>query len=732
MKGTMEMKDKFYSFVRIGLFFAIALGLTAGVFAQTSPEELIKQLTGKAQAPEAAQLADSYQKALDYLIPLMAADKVESRYNPQIQLQNLGSYAARPGADAQREAFAKALIQNLDKPQVNGVVKNWFVLQLERVGGAESVEPLAKLLKSDDANLRDYARRALEKNPAPAATDVLLKELAAAKDVNVRIGLINSLGQRKAEKAVADIKSALEDKEVKVACAAVGALADIGNKDSVDTLFSVLEKKSGAVQVKAGQGLVYAGRELIDRHDRAAAGQIFEKLSQALDKPKSKENSLFFLRVAALNGLVACVPDQGVKQVVAMAQDADPKVRAAAVQAARQAPTKDALTALSQLMPKLDADGQIQVLTLLAERGDLSSVKYAKDALKSDNEPVRVAAIQTLTRLGCDEGAGALLELAVGAQGETQKAAREGLARMAGPLVDEALLASAASGKPENRAAAIGLLGERQVSGVAEKLVAYAAEEDEKVSAAALKALGDVASANDVASLAGLLAGAKSVEARKSGEAALKNALGKAADKEAAAKLVVEKLNGAQQPEGKLALIRTLSGAGSVTALKAVTEAAQATDDTVREAGIRALSNWPNFEAGTPLLEVASKADLPMPQYVLAATGVIRLVKESKLAPLDKRTELCLAVLDKARRPDEKKLAIAALGSLPGQQASDRLKKLAQEPEFKVEAGLAAVELAGNMRRTDKDGAKKLAEEIRKLDISPEVNSRADELLKRN
>ena len=731
MKGTKEMKNKFFSLVRIGLFFAIALGLTAGAFAQTPPEELIKQLTGKAQAPEAAQLADSYQKALDYLIPLMAADNVASRYNPQIQLQNLGSYAARPGADAQREVFAKVLIQNLEKPQVSGVVKNWFVLQLERVGAAESVEPLAKLLKSDDVNLRDYARRALEKNPAPAATDALLKELAAAKDVNAKVGLINSLGQRKVEKAVAAIKPALDDKELKVACAAAGALANIGDKNSVDTLFSVLENKSGALQVKAGQGLVYAGRELIAHNERAAAGRIFEGLNKALEKPKSKENSLFFLRVAALNGLVACMPDQGAKLVVAMAQDADPKVRAAAVKAARQAPTKDALAALGQLMPKLDADGQIQVLTLLSERGDLSSVKYAKEALKSDNEPVRLAAIQTLTRLGSDEGAGALLELAASAQGETQKAALEGLARMVGPLVDEAVLAGAASGKPESRAVAIGLLGERQVSGASEKLAAYAAEEDEKVSAAALKALGDVASANDVASLAGLLAGVKSVEARKSGEAALKSALGKVTDKEAAAKLVVAKLNGAQ-PEGKIALIRTLSAAASPSAVKAVTEAAQSADENTREAGIRALSNWPDFEAGAFLLEVASKADLPMPQYVLATAGVIRLVKESKSAPLDKRTELCLAVLDKARRPDEKKLAIAALGSLPGQQAADRLMKLVQEPEFKVEAGLAAMELAGNMRGTNKDAAKKLAEDIRKLDISPDVNSRADKLLKDN
>ncbi len=727
------MKDKFLSLWKTGLFLAITLAMTtASVFAQTQPEELIKQLTGKAEAParEAAQLAESYQKALDYLMPLMSADKVEARYQPQILLQALGSYAARPGAEAQREAFARVLIQNLEKPELNGDLKNWLVLQIERIGGEESVEPLAKLLKSDDAHLRDYARRALQKNPAPAATDTLLKELAVAKSENDRIGMIEALGQRKAEKAVSALESALEDKDPRVAAAAVEALAQIGNEKSVKTLLAVLDKKEGVLQTKAGQGLVFAAGEWMNAANRAEAGKIFLSLNNSLDKiqSKSKENNLFFLRVAALNGLTACLPDQGAQLVVKMAQDADPKVRAAAVHAARQAPTKDALTALGQLMPKLDAGGQVQVLTLLAERGDLASVQYAQGAVKSEDESVRLAAIRALTQIGCDTSAATLLDLAVTAQGETQKIAREGLVRMAGPLVDETLLASAATGKPESRAAAIELLGERQVTGTADKLVGYAGEADALVSAAALRALGDVASGQDVARLAELLAGAKSPEALKSGETALKSALGKTVNKEVAAQSVIEKMNGAQ-PDGKLALIRTLSAAAGQTALKAVTEAAQATDENMREAGIRTLSNWPNLEAGTPLIEMVSKTDLPMPQYVLAATGVIRLVKESQSAPLDKRTELCVTVLDKARRPDEKKQAIAALGSLPCQPAVDRLMKLAQEPEFKMEAGLAVVELAGQMRRTDRDGAKKIAESVRKLDISPDVNSRADRII---
>ena len=72
------------------------------------------QLTGKAQGParEAAQLTEAYQKAVDYLLPLMSAENVGSRYAPQILLQDMGSYAARPGAEAQRLALATVHGQN--------------------------------------------------------------------------------------------------------------------------------------------------------------------------------------------------------------------------------------------------------------------------------------------------------------------------------------------------------------------------------------------------------------------------------------------------------------------------------------------------------------------------------------------------------------------------------------------------------------------------------------------
>jgi hypothetical protein len=152
----------------------VGLSIAAAAHAQTG-QELVAQLTGKTQAParDAAQLTEAYQKAIDYLMPLMSAENVGSRYNPQILLQDMGSYSTRPGAEAERLALANVMVKTLEQTKMENTVRNWFVLQLERIGKAESVPLLTKLMSDEDKNTRDYARRALEKNPDAGATNAL-------------------------------------------------------------------------------------------------------------------------------------------------------------------------------------------------------------------------------------------------------------------------------------------------------------------------------------------------------------------------------------------------------------------------------------------------------------------------------------------------------------------------------------------------------------------------------
>jgi len=365
----------------------------------------------------------------------------------------------------------------------------------------------------------------------------------------------------------------------------------------------------------------------------------------------------------------------------------------------------------------------------VADRGDLGSIKYAKKALSSDDEAVRVAAVDVLTRIGGDAGAEALMEVAINSQGTTKRAAERGLTLMAGPRVDDVIAAQAASGDDKARAVALGLLSKRRVPEAPTTLLQYAKEGDDEIRSAAFRALIDVADLVHVETLAGLVVETKANAARRSGIAALEAALAKAPDKEAAAKVVVDRMK-MLDGEDRIALLTCLDAAGGSTALRAVVEATQVSDEALRDAGIRTLSDWPDFEATERLLTIAGKSQTSLTHYVLALRGALRLIGTSDSASLDDRVILCFQAFDIARRDDEKRQAIAVMGSLPSPKVAERLLSLAQEGGLKVEAGLAAVELAGRSLRSDRQAARDLAQQIRALDISDEVNRRADGILR--
>jgi HEAT repeat protein len=701
--------------------------LTATVAQGQTGDELVAQLTGKAAAParNAAQLTEAYQKAIDYLLPLMSAENIGSRYAHQISLQNMGAYSTRLGAEDQRLALAQVMVKTLEQAKMEATVRQWFVFQLERIGKAESVPLLTKLLSDEDKNTRDYARRALEKNPDASATEALLKELAGAKEAGWKMGLINALGNRRAQTAVKPLTQAMGDSDPNVAKTAASALSRIGGADSSQALFAVLAKPAGPVTAKAAQSLIDMAGQMAAA-DAAGAAKIYGSVYDWATKAAAAPGSTIpvSIRVAASMGLIVTDPDRGAKEIVTLIQDENPKIREAAVQAARQSTSKAATKALSGLLPKLKSDSQVQVLGLIGDQKDTSAEPAVIQALAGKDEAVSLAAADALSRLGTEASAKALFDSAVNGQGNVQKAAQSGLVAMATPPADALIKAKAASGDPKARVVAINLLGQRRSEGTAKLLLTYAAEADEAVSAAAFGAMVNMADGIDPAALTDLIAKTKSTKSRAAGVTALKAVLAKAKDEEAAAKTVVDQMKKAQG-QTKLDLLTSLSSVGGATALKAVMEAAQASDESLRDAGIRTLSEWPDYEAAPVLVDIAANAQTPLTQYVLATRGALRLITVSQSAALEDRVTLCLKLLDKARRDDEKRQAIAALGALPSAQAADRLLELAKDQNLKGEAGLAAVTLAGNMLMTNRQAAQELAKKILDMNISPDINSRA-------
>jgi len=675
---------------------------TQSVSAQDA-DVLLNQLCGKVEAPKrsAEQLAQAYEKAINYLIPLMSADDVGSRYQNQIALQDLGSHASRPGAEIERRTLARVLCGKIETAEIPATVRNWFVLQIERIGKEESVRTLTKLLSSEDKELRDYARRALEKNPSDAAMQSLERAMKEAADPAWKAALTNSLQQRaKFEMVVAQSTA----------------------------LANILKKGVGREQIAAARSLVDIAGKLVKQQKFEQAIEIYDRLNNWAAEQKQGRD-VFFIRAAAINGIAICDGQHAATIVASAIKSDNVKIRSAAVQAARRAPTKDAALALTRMLSELDPYSQQQVLGLIADRGDMFSVKFVKEVLDSDTESVRMEAVETLTRIGGDESAKALLEIAIDDDGAAKKAAYSGLSVMIGPGVEEIIKARAASGDINSRVVAIGLLGERRTAGALENLLDYAADDNSDISAAAFKALPAVAGSDDIPTLADLMAKSESGRARQNAVVALKAVLAKTTDKDVAGQIMIDKMK-ASGKEIRLSMLTTLNALGGSTALKTVADAAQSSDEAMREAGIRTLSDWPDYEAAEILLGIASKSETALTHHVLATRGAIRLIRESESAPLNDRTKLCFYAFEQARRDEEKKQAISAMGTLPNEKVAGRLLELAKDANLKTEAGLGAVELSNNMLRTNRQAARDLAQKIRDLNISDEINRRADRVIK--
>jgi hypothetical protein len=134
--------------------------------------------------------------------------------------------------------------------------------------------------------LRECARRALEKNPARGASASLRNALRKASDPKWKIGLMNSLGERGDARSVRRIARELDDPQTGPVAAL--ALGKIASSDAVEALWRAFGEFP-----EAGEALINAANALRAKGDDAKA--IYKRIAeQAKSKP---------LRTAAEFGL---------------------------------------------------------------------------------------------------------------------------------------------------------------------------------------------------------------------------------------------------------------------------------------------------------------------------------------------------------------------------------------------------------------------------------------------
>ncbi|MBN2450252.1 MAG: hypothetical protein JXR77_07675 [Lentisphaeria bacterium] len=187
-----------------------------------------------------------------------------------------------------------------------------------------------------------------------------------------------------------------------------------------------------------------------------------------------------------------------------------------------------------------------------------------------------------------------------------------------------------------------------------------------------------------------------------------------------------EALKGAA-PEPTVALLRVLRAARGDKALATVRAATGDPREAVREEAVSILCGWQGTEVLPDLLALVRTPPNPK-AAILALRGCFRLIPledappARKVAALDEVLALCT-------RPEERRLGIAALQSMPSPEALARVLPFLEDAALKEEACLAVLSVAAAMEGSHPDAVKAALQRVADSSGNKDTARRARDLL---
>jgi len=625
---------------------------------------------------------------LDELMKQVAAYKYGESRKPLLDVEG-AIRASFNNAEERRVVIAKLV--GLVTADATPDAKRFALRELSIIAGADVVPVAAKLLP--DPEMSHMARMVLERVPGPEATAALVSALGTLKD-KLLIGVINSLGQRRDRPAASAVAKFLGDPDAAVAAAAATALGKMGGPEATKSLADARAKAPAPVRPAVDNAYLRCADQLVADGKTDEAVGIYLQMSAAAE-PK-------VVRIAALRGLVASGSDKALPLVTAALTGDDAEMQAVATSFVREMKGAAAAKAFADLLPKLKPNVQVLVIGALADGGDAAARPAILGALKSQDEAVRVAALQALAKIGTVEDVALLVKTAAAGANAERGPAADSLVRLSAKDVDEALLKQMEGADVPLTAAIIRALAARRYAGAVPALLKAAESPDEATRVEALKGLEPIADEKTLPALVKLLVGAKTAGERTTAEKTVYTVAAKGKDANQRVEPLLAALAGASV-EARAGLLKTLGRLGGEKSLAAIRTALKDENPQIKDAAIRALASWPDATVAPDLLDLAKNAPQPN-QKIIALRDYVRVVGLPSNRPAAATLKMYQEAMALTTRPDEKKLVLGGLAQVKDVGALKMAADCIGDAALVNEASVAVVEIAkavGNAHKAE-------------------------------
>ena len=553
---------------------------------------------------------------------------------------------------------------------------------LSKVGTSNSIEPLVSLLK--DKNTADMARFALEKIDTDEVDNRLLK-IIDNTDGLAKIGIVNTLGARKSQKAIRVIAALAKSKDSKLSRTAISALGKIGGEESESNLKNLLKNSDGAVISNCADALLIVADNYLIKDELQNAGEIYQ--SVYTDERLSSQ------RIAALNGLILATQKSSERDglIVSALMDNNQHIQQVGLSSIKKVSETKNGNSITENFNRFTDNIKINTLNRIKEERLTYYAEFVRTILTENSPQVQIAAIECLQSIGNADDVDLFLELAVGKKSQMKNASRNALYGIKGVKAEEIIINLVNSSSSKEQVELINAIRERQISSAFPTVYTAAMSNNQKVRVVSYRALGIISKFKDLEKLMNIFSKIEDTKELKPFENSLAKISLSHNKVNERATVFLSAIDEISEHEKKMSLLRILGATGDKNALNKIESYLDDDNEEVKKAAIQSLYNWPSIEPKDQLFDII-KNDDNKTNRILALRSYVNLLKEHG-ADDERITEYYKDVLVSSEELNELPLVISGIATNPTLESLEFATQFLDNPTIQSETELAILNI---------------------------------------
>ncbi len=620
----------------------------------------------------------------DKIIPPGSVDDT----GPRFAVESLSRFLSQDGKESERGMWEKICISYAVGLK-DASVKDFFMKQLQLVGGDLSVEALKEYLNSKD--LCEPAVAVLGA-VGGAEAEVILAESLKNSDLPCAAAVMNTLAKMNSEIAVSEYIEWSSDNDTNVRASALNALAKSGSPAAYKVLSKAAKKVSYEWEPSGiTQSLINYAEAIGQKGDIKTMDKICR-----LVMIRCNDDLTLNSKTAALETYVSFHGRDAMPYLLKGAAHLNKKYRAAALRISLSIPGSEVTNSWINYFPKAIAEARPEIITMLGERGDKIAIPLVTASLSDLDINTRIEAAEAIVKLSGPQSVNSLINyLLVFTGDQDQDAAKKALMTVTGNDQIPLLLPVLKDGPPPAQKSVIELLAWNSDNKYFTEVCKYASTAGEPVKSSAIKALASLAGPDDQAELIELLADTDDPGEISDLQTALAAAAGKIADPELRSDLLIKSI---QQGRGlssterfKEKLIQVIAKTGGREALALVLKEFENGSPGMRDVCFKALTGWADYAASYALYEICASGNKTFEGP--AFDGYVRQIRSAVL-PDEQKLLLYRKIMPYALTPERKNRILTETGRLKTYQALFYAGTFLDDPATSASAARAAMNIA--------------------------------------